>query len=415
MIQGTTHIVGAGVAGLSAAVSLVEQDRRIIIHEMTRYAGGRCRSYFDPVLGIQIDNGNHLILSSNTHTREFLNKIKSYHLLPVPEKAKFPFFDIKDMSQWTVEINKGFFPRWIFNKNMRVPETRAWDYFHLLPFLIRSYCTNKPVAQLVSFRERVFKYLVHPVLLAALNTNLEEASSQLAAKIILKTIIKGGEACKPLLSSLGLSSVFVDPAVAFLKSRGVEIQFNHQLKSIHFKNQKVCSLNFDDNEFELKREDKVILSVPPWVAKTLIPNLTTPTEYSPIVNIHYKIVPPKTLPPILAVINGYAEWIFAFPHRISVTISAADKYIDCVREELASMVWNEIKSISGLRVDLPPWQIVKEKRATFKATPAQDLLRPQAQTKLSNLFLAGDWTQTGYPATIEGAVVSGQKAAKLAL
>jgi uncharacterized protein with NAD-binding domain and iron-sulfur cluster len=109
------------------------------------------------------------------------------------------------------------------------------------------------------------------------------------------------------------------------------------------------------------------------------------------------------------------EWIFAFPERISVTVSGADRLVDMDREALARLLWKDVAIVHGLSQDLPPWQVVKEKRATFAATPEQDALRPPANTRWSNLILAGDWTATGLPATIEGAVRSGGHAADLAL
>jgi uncharacterized protein with NAD-binding domain and iron-sulfur cluster len=82
---------------------------------------------------------------------------------------------------------------------------------------------------------------------------------------------------------------------------------------------------------------------------------------------------------------------------------------------LARQIWSEVAKIAGLNAPLPPWQIVKERRATFAATPEQDALRPATETRWSNMLLAGDWTATGLPATIEGAIRSGAKAAKLAM
>jgi uncharacterized protein with NAD-binding domain and iron-sulfur cluster len=107
------------------------------------------------------------------------------------------------------------------------------------------------------------------------------------------------------------------------------------------------------------------------------------------------------------------QWLFAFPGRLSVTISAGDRLIDAPREELAKKIWSEVASLTGLPAALPPWQIVRERRATFAATPAQDAARPGAATRWRNLVLAGDWTDTGLPATIEGAIRSGNRAADI--
>jgi hydroxysqualene dehydroxylase len=114
-------------------------------------------------------------------------------------------------------------------------------------------------------------------------------------------------------------------------------------------------------------------------------------------------------------VNGVAEWIFAFDDRISVTISGADRLLRHQREEIAQMIWQDVRRIAAVPAELPPWQIVRERRATFAATPAQNARRPGPSTSWSNLVLAGDWTATGLPATIEGAVRSGNRAADLVL
>jgi hydroxysqualene dehydroxylase len=159
----------------------------------------------------------------------------------------------------------------------------------------------------------------------------------------------------------------------------------------------------------------VIVSVPPWIAKDLLPGLTTPDEFRGILNVHFHVAPPRGQPAILGVVNAEIEWLFAFPDRLSVTISNADRLIDRPRDELAAEIWREAAQLTGLAPDLPPWQIVKERRATFAATPAQNAKRPGSRTRWANIALAGDWTQTGLPATIEGAVRSGYKAASIVI
>jgi uncharacterized protein with NAD-binding domain and iron-sulfur cluster len=116
---------------------------------------------------------------------------------------------------------------------------------------------------------------------------------------------------------------------------------------------------------------------------------------------------------LTGVIGGATEWLFGFPERLSVTISAAERFLATPREELAELIWGEVQTVAGFEAPLPAWQIIKEKRATFAATPEQDALRPPAKTQWRNLALAGDWTRTGLPATIEGAIRSGVTAAKV--
>jgi len=175
----------------------------------------------------------------------------------------------------------------------------------------------------------------------------------------------------------------------------------------------VSQLKFAKRTVELGENDAVILAIPPYVATNLVPSLIAPDSFRGIVNAHFRIDPPSHLPPMLGVINGTCEWIFPLPGRISATISDGGRLFDMPRTELAQIIWNDIAKVAKLPDTLPPWQIVRERRATFAATPEQNARRPAAETTWNNLFLAGDWTQTGLPATIEGAVRSGYRAADL--
>jgi hydroxysqualene dehydroxylase len=200
-----------------------------------------------------------------------------------------------------------------------------------------------------------------------------------------------------------------------LESRGAKVRFGAQLRALDLRDGKAHALDFGTERIVLEKEDAAILAVPPWIAPSLIPGLSAPTQYRAIVNAHFRVQPPKDFPPMIGVIGGTVEWIFAFPDRLSVTISGADRLLDQSREELATAIWREVAQVAGITTDLPPWQVVRERRATFAATPAENAKRPGAVTKFFNLYVAGDWTDTGLPATIEGAIRSGNRAADLAL
>jgi hypothetical protein len=210
-----------------------------------------------------------------------------------------------------------------------------------------------------------------------------------------------------------LSPAFIEPALAHLAAHKAAVRLEHQLRSVRYAGTKVAALDFGRDGIMIGPDDAVILAVPPYAAASLVPGIKVPNTFSAILNAHFRIEPPYKWPPIVGVLNAMTEWLFAFPGRLSVTISAADRLIDEPREGLANRIWGEIAAITGLPSALPPWQIVRERRATFAATPEQNARRPPARTLWANLALAGDWTDTGLPATIESAIRSGRRAAKL--
>jgi squalene-associated FAD-dependent desaturase len=411
-MTGTVHIIGAGLGGLSAAVRLASLGRRkVAVHEATAFAGGRCRSYHDAAIGMTIDNGNHLLLSGNTAALAYLRDVGAEQRLIGPQHAEFFFVDLKSGARWTLKFNDGRLPFWIFDRNSRVPGTQPLDYLSLARLLwVRE---RQTVGEVIPCEGVLYERLVEPLILAALNIDPPQGSARLAAAIVRETLAVGGRACRPLIAREGLGPTLVEPALAFLKQRGATLYLEHQLRALAFADGRVETLDFGAETIALGADDAVILAVPPHAAAMLVRGLDVPNEFRAIVNAHFRIAPPADLPPILGVLNATTQWLFSFPGRLSVTISAGDRLIDTPREELAATIWSEVARVTGLPATLPPWQIVRERRATFAATPAQDLKRPRTATNWSNLFLAGDWTDTGLPATIEGAIRSGNRAAQM--
>jgi hydroxysqualene dehydroxylase len=413
MQVGKIHIIGAGLAGLAAAIRLADGSRNISLYEAAPQAGGRCRSYFDSALGMVIDNGNHLLLSGNRAALAFLREVGSEDQLVGPAGAEFPFIDLASGEEWRLRPNNGAIPWWILRQKRRVPGTRARDYLDVLGLLRAP--QGARIKGAIACHGLLYERLWRPFFLAVLNTAPEEGAASLGATILRETLAKGGKACRPLVAANGLSSAFVSPALRRLEAKGVRISFERRLAAIELAGDRVNGLDFGGERVEVGPPDRVVLAVPAPVAASLLPGLKTPRAYRAIVNAHFKIAPPAGLPPILGVINGTIEWLFTFPDRLSVTISAADRLIDVPREELAATIWADVARAARIAQPLPAWQIIKEKRATFAATVEEEARRPGVRTDFANLLLAGDWTATGLPATIEGAVRSGFAAAEAVL
>jgi squalene-associated FAD-dependent desaturase len=409
----TVHIIGAGISGLAAAVRLANANFAVHIHEATQQAGGRCRSYFDAATNLTIDNGNHLLLSGNRHALAYARSIGTEAGLVGPKRAQFPFVDLSTGQRWQLDLGESRLPLWVFDEARRVPDTGLLDYLALMPLVWAA--PSKLVGDAIPCKGSLYRRLVQPLLLAALNVDPPEGSAGLAGAVVRETLLAGGQACRPLIARDGLSAVLVEPAIKLLQDKGASIRFGHELREFGISAGRINELKFGDDTVAIGPDEAVVLAVPPRPAASLLPGLKTPTKFRAIVNAHFRFDPPADMPPILGVVGGLIEWLFAFPQRLSVTVSNADRLVDMPREQLAQAIWRDICQAGGVAGELPPWQIVRERRATFEATPEQNALRPGASTAQKNLFLAGDWTDTGLPATIEGSVRSGNRAADLVI
>jgi squalene-associated FAD-dependent desaturase len=411
--RGPAHVVGAGLAGLSAAIALTEAGYRVTLSEAARQAGGRCRSYHDPKLGMTIDNGNHLVLSGNRAVHAYLETIGASDRLAGSSEARFPYVDVRDGARWVLHPNAGPLPWWLFAKTRRVPGTAPSDYLGLARLLRAR--AGQTIGDVIPTRGPLWDRLLDNFFVSALNTPAAEGSAQLAGAIVRETLAKGGRACRPMIAEPTLAAAFVDPALAWLEAHGATIRLGRRLRALALSDTRIVSLDFADGREEIAPGVPTILAVPAWVAVDLVPDLVVPDQHHAIVNAHFLSPPPAGAAPVTGIIGGTAEWVFAFPDRLSTTTSAADALLADDREALATRLWADVVAVHGGPQALPVWQLVIEKRATFAATPEQDLRRPCAKTRWDDLFLAGDWTKTGLPATIEGALRSGRAAAACAL
>jgi squalene-associated FAD-dependent desaturase len=381
--------------------------------EAAGQAGGRCRSFFDATLGMTIDNGNHLVLSGNHATHAYLRAIGAEDRLAGPKEAAFDFCDVRSGARWSVRPNASPIGWWVFSEKRRVPGTSALDYLAIAALIAPQ--GARTLGQAVKSEGPLWDGLIEPLMLAALNTDPKIASAELAAAVVRETLALGGRAYAPRIADPTLEAAFIAPALAYLAAKGAEVRFGARVEAIEQDGACILALKTDGETLPIADKAAVVLATPAWITPTLLSGVPAPTEFRAIVNAHFKVAAPPDAPKMVGVIGGEAQWVFGFADRISVTVSSADAMADRPRDEIAAALWADVAKVYGLPADLPPARIVKERRATFAATPEQVAKRPKARTRWRNLALAGDWTDTGLPATIEGAIRSGHRAADIIL
>ncbi len=413
-----THIVGGGLAGLAAAVRLAGKGVAVTLYEASGQAGGRCRSFHDKALDRLIDNGNHLLLSGNAHALAYLEAIGARDAFVEPAEAAFPFVDLATGTRWTLRPNAGPVPWWTLSRRRRVPDTAAWDYLQAARLLAAGPGTT--VAEAVPSRGQLYQRFWLPLTLAVLNTVPERGQARLLATAMRETFLKGEAACRPLVARDGLGPSFVAPALAFLERAGGSIRLHARLRALERTSDRLTALDFGGERAAVADDDIVIIAIPPSQLRTLLPELDVPDDDATILNVHYRLerpLPPRN-PPFIGLVNATAHWIFLRKDVVSLTISAADALglADAPTERLLPDLWRE--TLAALAIDDLAYshaRVIREKRATFDQSPEGVRRRARPETGIANLFLAGDWTHTGLPATIEGAVRSGHTAAALAL
>lgn len=381
------HIIGAGLAGLSCAIKLVDANVPVILYEAAPHAGGRCRSYEDKQLGCTLDNGNHLILRGNKASWSYIHRLKTFGEFYAPTR-EYIFHDTTKQRQWTLQ------PPFI---------AQGWQGLRLLFAQ-----GNKTVAQLFDTNSQFYCEFVEPLCIGALNTHPEQASATTLRNVWLHTLLPS--MADYLQIRTDFNRALIAPALSLIGN----VKFQHRLKGIELDHGRITALNFNHLQQKIREDERVVLALPPEIIASLLPSLALPTfKYHAIINGHFLFDTDELAPRLLGVLNSPLHWVFLKEGIISTTTSHAERTSLWNKDNIAEVLWKELgETYSALaKQPLPPHRIITEKRATIAATPHNLAKRPSTKTNIANLALAGDWLASPYPACIENTIQSGEKAA----
>lgn len=393
----TLHVIGGGIAGLAAAVDATLHGQRVALYEAAARLGGRCASFFDRRLGVTIDNGTHVVVGANTATLRYLTVIGALGTLIPEPSGRILMRDLRS--------------------DQCFPATSRLGWRDTLAILRLATAPAAMTAARALSSSRAVPTFWQPLATAALNTPLMQADARLLWRTARRMFGSSRHGPTPLIAATSLAATYVDPAAKWLSAHGAELHMARPLTSIRIQNRRISALVFDDGEVALEPQDAVIFAVPFW-SPLLSPMGFDGSgfEASPIVNIAYVDDElPDGPTSFVGLIGGVGQWLLRRGRTATVTVSAADELIGRSAATIAAVVWREIAGFLDRPLNrLPPFRVVKERRATLRHTAAVQMRRPGLQTPLANLVLAGDWVSPELPCTIESAALSGFAAASAA-
>ena len=430
-------IIGGGLAGISAAVAALAQGRQPLLLERTAGLGGRARSLFARDVDSMIDNGQHVLAASYHETRRLLRRLGqenaihfqqplSIHFrfnqrrnfpfrawrLPAPLHFLLPLLFGAPLSR----SDRRYLFRWGRRFRQTVPE-------QLKPLTVRQWLDEAGQSPLLE------QLLWEPLTLATLNTPLRQASAFLLYQVLQKAFLSSAATSGLGLATRLLGEIFARPAEQFIRQQGGEVRTFCTAKHLLREGNRVSAVMTQKGE-RIEAAETISALPPNALARLLadsglsgiIPTDITGFRYSPIitVNLWCRRAIPGDFP--AGLVDSPLQWIFELPHPAqkpglygyTFVISAAEHLVTMDAQTLLDLCDRECRHFfaRGLRDHFQPvhYKIVKEKQATFLQTPQSLTLRPPPRTSLANFTLAGDWFDTGVPATIESAVLSGRMA-----
>ena len=414
-------VIGGGLAGLSTAVYLTDNNHSVTIFESSATLGGRAKQISSRFQ--DLDYGQHVLASAYKYMFKFADKIGSGQKFKIPERLDITFVNKETSSK----LKTGYLP-YPFNLLLGLmnfslisgQERRA-----LIKFLIfirnsdESFYTSKSLCEFFAKHnqtENLIKSFWNKVVISIFNTKTEDVDPQMFVFTMRKLFFEKKDNFIVFTPKLTLNELLISPAVDYLNGKNVKIKLKEKVTAFNIEKNRVTKIITDIGEYP--DFDFVISATQPYQLANLLPEseLTEKLnefKYNPIVTAYIKIDKPFFKDKMVALIDSKIDWIFNFGKYISVVISANENIADLEKKSLKNLIISELNSFFPVfsSKNVLDFVLINEKKSTIMSDNLINRLRDNIYSPYVNLIFAGDWTNTGLPATIESAILSGKFAA----
>jgi squalene-associated FAD-dependent desaturase len=422
-------VVGGGLAGLSCAAYLSEAGAEVQLFEASPKLGGRAYSFQDKLTSSVIDNGQHLMMGCYSNTLQFLELIGSKNSVNIQPELRVVFKD-NTGAKHSLASGKNRYPVNLLKAIFNYSALSIKDAIHVIDLFLDLVCieaedvTNLNVKEwLVQEHqtENAIKCLWEILSIGTLNSRIESASAAVFVNVLKEIFLNGHEAARIVLPNVGLSEMYCNPAAVYITKRNSTINLSEKVTGIYITSE--SKIKITTNKTVYNNYDSVVLAVPLYALGNIkgVDAIRISDEYnmeySPIVSVHLWLKQNTFEEEFYGFIDSKIHWLFNHGEYISLVTSAAYNLVTLDDKSILEIISCELtNNFSVFSPDLVlSYKIIKEKRATYVPTPESINYRNRIISSDSKIILAGDWTETMLPATIESAVISGKKAASKVL
>ena len=434
-------VLGGGLAGLSAARSLIEMGFQVSLIEKRPFLGGRAFSFYSHETDSEVDNGQHVFMGCCTYYIDFVRALGAYCDATLQDSLHAEV--VLDGKRGTLSSMPFLGPLHLMPSFLKYPHLGISDKIRAAYGLVRVGLTdrrkNSPTLDSETFYnwlkrhqqpERAIENFWNLVILPTLNDDVRSVSADMALKVIKEGLLKRPGDAAIGYARVGLSSLAGLPGQRFIEERGGSVLLRTTVRSLLFDSDRVCGVQLSDGSS--LRADAYVSALPHDILLDCLPTKRAADPFfasvaelqsAPIVGVHLWYDRHVMEEPFVAFINSPIQWVFnrsliqgnseSLGQHVCISLSGAWQFIDRPKEELRELFEQEMERLfpSARGAAIQKSLIIKQPNATFRSVPGVSRLRPAQETPIQNLFLAGDWTDTDWPSTMEGAVRSGVYAA----